>query len=139
MKQLHFLLLILPLIIAGCGTGAAEKVADEFHQKLDAGDHDYIIEHLADKDSNTPDSEWKAFLDLVESWGPQKNRQKTMGFSSKINNGVSTVKLSYTFETETYGLIHERIVLIERGNEHKILAVFMDSDESVVESQTEAY
>jgi hypothetical protein len=139
MKQLRFLLLILPLAMLGCGSGAAEKVADEFHQKLDDGDHAYIIEHLADKESNTPDSEWKAFLELVESWGPQKNRQKTMGFNSQVKNGISTVKLSYTFETESYGLIHERIVLIKRGNEHKILAVFMDSDESVVEAQTEAY
>jgi hypothetical protein len=62
-----------------------------------------------------------------------------MGFSNKINNGLKTVKLSYTFETATYGLIYERIVLIERGGGYKVLAVFMDSDEAVVESQTEDY
>lgn len=62
-----------------------------------------------------------------------------MGFSNKINNGLKTVKLSYTFETATYGLINERIVLIERGGGYKVLAVFMDSDEAVVESQTEDY
>lgn len=62
-----------------------------------------------------------------------------MGFSNKINNGIKTVKLSYTFETATYGLIYERIVLIERGGGYKVLAVFMDSDEAVVESQTEDY
>jgi len=62
-----------------------------------------------------------------------------MGFSNKINNSLKTVKLSYTFETATYGLIYERIVLIERGGGYKVLAVFMDSDEAVVESQTEDY
>jgi len=62
-----------------------------------------------------------------------------MGFSNKINNGLKTVKLSYTFETATYGLINERIVLIESGGGYKVLAVFMDSDEAVVESQTEDY
>lgn len=62
-----------------------------------------------------------------------------MGFSNKINNGLKTVKLSYTFETATYGLIYERVVLIESGGGYKVLAVFMDSDEAVVESQTEDY
>lgn len=133
------LIFLLSLLFTGCSTEGAEKIADEFHQKLDEGDHDYIINNLSDKDGNATEEEWRSFLELVSSWGPQTNRQKKIGFSNKINNGIKTVKLNYTFETETYGLIHERIILIERGGGYKVLAVFMDSDESVVERQTEEY
>jgi hypothetical protein len=53
MKRLPFLLLFLiPIVFAGCSTAGAEKIADEFHQKLDEGDHDYIINQLADIDGN---------------------------------------------------------------------------------------
>lgn len=139
MKRLHLFLFIIPLVVVSCGKGGAEKVADEFHQKLDEGEHTYIIENLADKESKTPEAEWKSFLELVESWGPQKNREKKMAVSHSVSNGEKTVKLSYTFETDTYGLIHERIILVKRGNDFKVFAVFMDSDEAVVIEQTKDY
>jgi len=114
-------------------------VADEFHQKLDAGETDYIITNLADTDGGVSEQEWEDFINLVISWGTQTKRTKTIGFSSKINNSVSTVKLSYTFNVEQFGLVHERLVLIDRGQGFKILIAMMNSDESVVEQGTSEF
>ncbi|MGB1104627.1 MAG: hypothetical protein ACPG21_13515 [Crocinitomicaceae bacterium] len=68
------LIFLLSLLFTGCSTEGAEKIADEFHQKLDEGDHDYIINNLSDKDGNATEEEWRSFLELVSSWGPQTNR-----------------------------------------------------------------
>lgn len=58
--------------------------------------------------------ELENFLNSLDSWGPQKNRSKQFDFSKKRQNGMSTVKLSYTFEVEKLGLMHERLVLVNR-------------------------
>jgi len=140
MKYLLILFIgIGTLALTSCSTGAAEKVADEFHQKLDAGETDYIITNLADTDGGVSEQEWEDFINLVISWGTQTKRTKTIGFSSKINNSVSTVKLSYTFNVEQFGLVHERLVLIDRGQGFKILIAMMNSDESVVEQGTSEF
>ena len=137
----HFLILLVgisALTITSCSTAAAEKIADEFHQKLDAGDTDYIVKNLADTEDLSEDV-WTDFLDLVISWGPQTDRTKTSGFSTKINNGVTTIKLGYTFNVIGYGLIHERLVLRDKGDGYKIITALMNSDEAVVENGTAGY
>ena len=125
--------------MTGCSTEAAEKVADEFHQKLDEGDTDYIIENLADLEGETTTEDWHAFLELVQSWGPQSDRQKSTGFNKKINNGITSVKLEYTFELEEIGLVYEGIVLVDRGEGYKIFTVIMNSDKSVVDDGLEEF
>lgn len=138
----HLLILFIAigtLTFTSCSTGAAEKVADEFHLKLDEGNTKYIVDNLADTESGVSVQEWEDFLNLVVSWGPQTNRAKVMGFSSKINNGVTTMKFSYTFEVEQFGLVHERLVLVDRGEGYKIMIAMMNSDESIVEQGTSQY
>ena len=118
----HLLILFIAigtLTFTSCSTGAAEKVADEFHLKLDEGDTKYIVDNLADTESGVSVQE--------------------MGFSSKINNGVTTMKFSYTFEVEQFGLVHERLVLVDRGEGYKIMIAMMNSDESIVEQGTSQY
>ncbi|MFT5819202.1 MAG: hypothetical protein ACI8ZM_000425 [Crocinitomix sp.] len=144
MRMKHLLILFIgisTLTLTSCSTGASEKVADEFHLKLDEGDTKYIVDNLADTDSGVSEEEWQGFLDLVVSWGPQTERTKKMGFSSKINNGVSTMKLSYSFQVEEFGLVHERLVLVDygKGEGYKIMIAMMNSDEDVVENGTSEY
>lgn len=141
MKHLLILLIgISTLTFTSCSSAVeAEKVADNFHQKLDDGDTDYIVKNLADIEGGVTEQEWRDFLELVNSWGPQTDRIKGTGFNTKINNGVTTVKLSYTFNVEEYGLIHERLVLVDRGEGYKIMIAMMNSDKAVVEQGTSAY
>ncbi|NOQ71875.1 MAG: hypothetical protein GQ574_07735 [Crocinitomix sp.] len=138
----HLLILFIglsTLTFTSCSSGASEKVADEFHQKLDEGDTKYIVDNLADSESGVSEDEWQDFLDLVVGWGPQTERTKKTGFSAKTNNGITTMKLSYSFQVEEYGLIHERLVLVDRGEGYKIMIAMMNSDESVVENGTSEY
>lgn len=140
MKRTLFLLLILCLILTSCGTAEAEHAADQFHEKLDAGDYEWIVDNMIYEEDLevTPRESWLAFFELVESWGKITNRQRVLGFSNKINNGVTTSKLSYTFDTPL-GFMYERIVLVDRGKGFKLLMISMNQKESVVEADTAGY
>ena len=130
MKSLRILLLIFPFIVS-CSNDAAKKVADEFHTRLENEDYTYIIENITDKETSS-DEEWSNFFEVVRSWGKQSNRINTSNYNFNTRNGITTVKLSYTFSTESYDLMHERLILIDRGKGYKLLTVIMDIDESVV-------
>ena len=140
MKKSIFFFLGILFILGSCSTEAAEKVADEFHKKLDAGEVDYIVESLVDHEGSSDENleEFRDFLTGVVRMGDQKNRQQTSGFSKKYNNGVTTVKLNYTFEVDGE-IVYERLVLVDRDNGYKILMVTMHPDESYVEEFTEDY
>lgn len=141
MRRLPFILLaLLAFVLGSCSTEDAEKVADEFHQKLDARDFDYIVNNLVDLQGDATEDDWHEFLELVDSWGPQSNRTKDVGFNKKINNGITSVKLGYTFELEELGLVYERLVLVDRGDgKYKVFTAIMNSDESIVEAETADY
>lgn len=138
-KPVLFLAAVL-FILASCSTAGAEKVADEFHKKLDEGKVDYIVENLVDHEGSSDENleEFREFLNGVVSKGEQTNRKKTTGFSKKYNDGVTTVKLSYTFEVDGQ-LLYERLVLVDRSEGYKLLIVTMHPDEEFVEDFTEGY
>lgn len=140
MKKPILILVGFIFLLGSCSTEAAEKVADEFHKKLDEGKVDYIVENLVDHEGSSEENldEFRAFLGGVVRQGDHENRKKTTGFSKKYNNGITTVKLSYTFEVDGE-LVHERLVLVKRDEGYKILMVTMHPDESYVEEFTEGY
>lgn len=141
MKRYFFLLIGLSFILTSCDTGAAEKVADEFHKKMDEGDTDYIVKHILDTESNPQErATFKEYLDGVLAMGEMKNREKSIGFSEKIKNGITTVKLDYTFEVEDE-LIYESVVFVDRGegDGFKLLVVSMHPDKAVVDNYTDGY
>ena len=140
MKRIPLLLLfITALVFTSCGSGAAQKVADEFHQKLDEKDYEYILDNLLDAGDEVGRESFAAFFEVVDSWGEQKNRKKKLGFSSKIINGISTSKINYSFECDGIGVIHESIVLRDVGEGYKVFVIKMDTDESAVTNATSEY
>ena len=140
MKTYFYLFLGISLFFNSCSTADAEKAADEFHKKLDAGEVDYICDHLIDfSESNEDNREsFKNYLEDILAKGKQINRQKTSGFNKQYKNGITTVKLNYTFEVDGE-TIHERLVLINKGEEYKVLVVSMHPNEDVVIEYTKDY
>ncbi len=132
------LFLILLILTVGCSNKEAEQVADEFHAKMDAGEYDYIVENLVDKET-VADGNWDNFFAIIASWGPQKNRKNVSNYNFNTRNGVTTVKLSYTFEVEGYELMHERLIMVDRDGSYKVLLVAMNTDESVVINDTKEF
>lgn len=132
------LLFIVAAFMTSCSNDAAEKIATEFHEKLDAGDYEHIVKNLSDTETVTAE-EWYQFFDIVKTWGPQTNRKNESNYNFKTNNGVTTVKLSYTYDTVEYGKMYERLILIDRGSGYKILTVMMNTDESVVIDGTKEF
>lgn len=132
------LLLLLPVFVLSCSNNEAEKAADQFHAKLDAGEYDYILDNLVDTEAITG-GEWDNFFATVSSWGPQKNRKNLSNYNFNTRNGVTTVKLSYTFEVEGFELMHERLIMVDRDGSYKVLFVAINTDESVVIDATKEY
>lgn len=77
-------------------------------------------------------------LTTVDSWGEQKNREQQFGFSKKINNGISTVKLKYTFDIENT-TFYESFVVTDDGNGEKISVYAVNTNEATVDDYTSAY
>ncbi|MCB9225513.1 MAG: hypothetical protein R2780_01890 [Crocinitomicaceae bacterium] len=141
MKKYFFLLIGLSLFLTACDTGAAEKVADEFHKHFDKGEIDYICENMLDAKTTAEETEgFRSFLQGIYDIGEISNRKKSVGFSEKIRNGITTVKLNYTFEIngET---VYESLVFVDRGEGigFKLFVVSMNPDKSVVDEFTEDY
>ncbi len=68
---MRIILLIFPFIVS-CSNDAAEKVADEFHTRLENEDYMYIIENITDKETSS-DEEWDNFFEVFRSLDKQSN------------------------------------------------------------------
>ena len=125
MKKFHLLLLLIPLTLIACSTEEAEKLADEYHKKLQAEQDEYIVDHLVDPEQLSLDGRdaWLGLFDLVHSWGKITNVTKSMGFHKNYNNGVTTVDLDYELEFEPRLTVQEKISLIDRGDGYKVWGV----------------
>lgn len=136
MKNLLIVLVIVALGLTSCGGSDSEKIANDYHEKLDNHEYQYIIDNMCDEDLLAASGTEGIidFFELVESWGPIKNRSKDIGFSVKPNTDYTTSKLNYTFENDM-GTMYEGLVLIDRGEGYKLLNIFMNTDKSIIDSQ----
>ena len=140
MKRIFIIFTILSLVSSCAGVDKAEKKADEYHEKLDAQDYDYIIDNMCD-DMLIEDASEEGMMDfflLVESWGAQTNRTKDSGFSIKTNDDYTTVKLNYTFENNI-GTMYEGLILIDRGEGYKMLTILYNENKSVIDNELADY
>ncbi len=140
MKRILLIFTVLSLLSSCAGVDKAEKKADEYHEKLDAKEYDFIINNMCDENLIEDASEegMMDFFLLVESWGDQKNRTKDSGFSIKTNDNYTTVKLNYTFENNI-GTMYEGLIFVDRGNGYKLLTILYNENKSVIDSELEEY
>ncbi len=141
MKRPFIILLgLIAFSITGCSTKDAEKTIENFHQHMDAGKFDLICDHLLSQDAlnNTSRETWLEMFKTIDGWGERKNRQKKSGFSKKINNGISTVKLKYTFEVDGT-VFYESFVISDDGEGEKISVYAVNTDEATVDDYTKDF
>jgi len=129
MKYSRFLLLLLPVLFISCGTGRAEKAAEEYHEKLKAGKYDYICDNIIDPDQLAADGReaWMGLFDLIGSWGKIVSIEQESGFHTEYDNGITIVNLTYLFKFEDLETF-ERIALVDRGDGFKVLGVIYNPD-----------
>ena len=140
-KTFLFLFIISAFIMSSCDVGSAEKMADEFHQHLKAGEYDYIADNMLDEESLviTPRAEWiSLFSGMREFYGPILEISKDMGFESSYNDGITTVKFDYTITFEKLK-IYERIYFVDRGQGYKFSGILYNEDFSALERQSENF
>ncbi|MFK7757855.1 MAG: hypothetical protein AB8B53_13075 [Flavobacteriales bacterium] len=122
MKLLHVLLAILLIISLGSceTTEKAEACADTFFQEVIAGKHESASNYLADKPLEKFNKiEVVKLLSINPEQGKLLSASKNTGFSTNIQNGVSTVQMPYELTYEN-GTITYSVVVVDRGNGMKI-------------------
>ena len=140
MKILLFLFIGVSVLLTSCSTAEAETVADEFHERLNKGEIDHIMDNLVqfgESPQETKDN-FRGALEYVHEMGSHDRREKGIDFDKSIQNGVTTVKLSYTFYIDEQ-LIHERLVMVDTDGPYKVLAFAMNPDEALAEAYVAEY
>jgi len=140
MKNLLFLFIGISVLLTSCSTAEAKGVADEFHERLNKGEIDYIMDNMVQFGESPQEvkNTFREALEIVHGMGSHEKREKGLEFDEKIQNGVTTVKLSYTFYIGEQ-LIHERVVLVDTDGPFKILAFSMNPDEALAEAYVAEY
>lgn len=134
MKPLFILLSGLALILNSCGFGKeadkAEKYAAQFYAHMQKGDMDAILAMLdTEALAASPADTWITVIESKNTFGKLESFKKDIGFHTSINNGVTTVSLRYTCKY-TNTEFHEKVVLVKRGKEFKILRYEYNQDKN---------
>lgn len=127
MKRFAFSFLLLTGLLfsfAQCGSAeAGEKMADTFFSLIMEKDFE-----KAEKLIDRPIGDTSNFIQQLE-WmennptnGQLLGFKKSIGFSTKMNNGVTTVELPYNLKYEN-GVQAVKVVIQNRGSGHKIVSV----------------
>jgi len=138
MKKLLFPVILPMLFIAttfsSCGIGEdsaeAQTFVEEFYGYLSEKDYDKAMS-MVDEDSKkiTPQDEWLKILTQKESLGKFNGYEKSMGFNTHYNNGVTTVELNYTCNYEKME-VYEKFTMVKRGDVYKIMSYEYNTDKS---------
>lgn len=129
MKTILYSLSFL-LLLSSCGLGAAADnatiVANKFNQLIVEQKYDKLESFLDESiTSKYSEDEIDQIFQYVKDAGPFKEYKKGIGFSSHVNNGVTTVDLSYTLKGASSDM-SEDLTLVKRGSTYKISSVYFE-------------
>ncbi len=120
--KLKFLIPFISIIVLyNCGsTDKGQNCADTFFAHIINEKYDsalYLMENMSPTDSIS--------LANIKTFGNNPNLgkliavEKSFGFSTNINNGVSTVKLPYKLQYEK-SLLSREVTIVNKGRGYKI-------------------
>ena len=119
-----FLFVAIGFLFTACGSAdAGEKTANQFFKFLVEGQ--YV---KAEKMIDRPLGDTTNYLINMEAMGENstdgklKSAKKSMGFSTNMSNGVTTVELPYILVYEK-GERRVQVVMVDRGSGYKIASV----------------
>ena len=123
------IIFVLLLTMNSCGLGQAkedaEKTIDVFHQHMKVHNHEAMLKMIDKKALKvTSKEEWLEIFEAMDRLGKIKKITQDSGFNTSINNGVTTVELSYTIVFDE-GTKSENFIMRKRGKEFKILGYFV--------------
>ena len=107
-------------VLGSCGFGkiadSAKPAAEKFYEHMKAHEYEAMEKMLY---SGADVEEWMNVIRQKEVLGEMTSFKKNIGFSSSINNGVTTVELNYTCKYDE-GTTAEKITLIQEGEAFKV-------------------
>lgn len=118
------LFLGLTLTMTGCGAaGDAEKQANKFFKHLIKGNFSKASGFLDPTITSSDDYliQIKAMAENQQN-GKLVSAEKTIGFKTNIENGITKVELPYKLTYEK-GISHHQVIIVNRGGGYKIVAI----------------
>jgi hypothetical protein len=119
-----FFFLGIGFLFTSCGSAdAAEKTSNSFFALLIKGQY-----AKAEKMVDRPPGDTTDFIAQMQALGENqvngklKSAKKSIGFSTSINNGVTTVELPYILVYEK-GERRVQVVIVDHGSGYKIASV----------------
>ena len=80
---------------------------------------------IKDEFYNVFDKHWQSFGKVTS--------YKKYGFSTNTNNGLTTVLLKYTCETEKGSTVYEKIKFVKRNGNYKVFQYEYNIDKAVID------
>lgn len=118
MKRLYsfsILFVSIAFLLSSCGFGdaaeKAEKQADKYHKFMKAGNENAMLNMIHEDGMKDDGDRFRELMHTMATETTITKIEKTIGFNTSINNGVTTVRLNYTLHDKNHGTIIEEIVL----------------------------
>jgi len=139
-KQILTLSIIAILFMTSCeSVEDAQLVADDFFEAFNT-ENESKMEAILDKesviDAGIKDDFYNVFDQHARTFG-KVNSYNRYGFSTKTNNGVTTVILKFKCETENGTTLYEKLNFVKRGDGYKIFQYEYNIDQSVIDKVEE--
>lgn len=131
MKRHYFypaLLVSLTFILFGCGLGdateKAEKQAAKFHKFMKAKNENAMLDMMHEDAMAQDGDNIRKFIHQLATESNISKVEKSSGFNTSIENGVTTVRLNYVLHDKSSGKITEELTLRDsKDGVLKILAM----------------
>lgn len=109
------LLISLTFVLFGCGSGddteKAEKQAEKYHTFLRAGNENAMLDMIHEDGMAKDGKNFRDLIHMIAAEAKVTKVTKSPGFNTKIQNGVTRVRLNYVLHDQNKGKITEEIVL----------------------------
>jgi hypothetical protein len=136
LTTLSFIFLLASITFFSCqSVDEAGAVADQFFEAYNNQD-EATMESILDKESvldagikdefyNVFDKQWQGF-GKVESY-------KRYSFQTKTNNGITTVVLRFSADTEKGGELFIKLMFVKRSDGYKVIVYEYNTDKSIID------
>lgn len=115
----------------------AQAVADSFYTAFNNEDQaamDTLLDKVSVIDAGIKQDFYNVFNQHWEAFG-KVNSHDRYSFATSTNNGVATVRLNFTCETEKGSTVYEKLRFIKRDNGYKIIAFEYNVDKAEIDKE----
>ncbi len=138
LKLFGFFVIYSLFLFSGCeSVDGAQKAADSFfeaYNNVDEKKMDNILDKESVIDAGIKNDFYDVFSKHQEAFGKITNYER-YGFSTKSDDGLTTVTLKFKCETEQGTTVYEKLKFVKRGDEYKVYEYVFNTVQSETDKE----